>query len=316
MAGLSFLEEGLSLLHKVYTSITMAGDIVLAGNHISSSGAINLLPSGDTDDYFTFATASNIPTIYGTGAYVRIGDAAAANRITANEDDLFVSGELEVDGVSFLEGSVCLGMNSDLAFQIGDVPTFRATDADANAIGLALQLPAASGNYVSVFEIANYVAIRNGDTGLFDGVSQPLVTTIEKSGKYASSSTGTAAGLGATLVETGKFTNSVIGDILRITAGTNCTAGWYYITTVTDADTVVLDRNGFSGATTNCTYLAYHSFTGLSASGLLTRITDGAPDDNSVEIDRDGWVILDVSQANGRLYWRANNAWHYVDATA
>ena len=112
------------------------------------------------------------------------------------------------------------------------------------------------------------------------------------------------------------FTNSLVGDIVRVTAGTNATAGWYWITAVTDADNVDLDRNWCTGAVTGGTFVAYHSFTMLSAEGICTRITDGAPNDSSVEVDRDGWILLDVGQANGRLYWRANNAWHYVDATA
>lgn len=94
-------------------------------------------------------------------------------------------------------------------------------------------------------------------------------------------------------------------------------AGWYWITSVDSANQVTLDRNWTSGdVPNNGTAVIYHSFTMLSAQGLMTRITDGAPSDASTEIDRDGWLILDTSQANGRLYWRANNAWHYVDATA
>jgi hypothetical protein len=59
------------------------------------SGAITLKPSGDLDDYFTFATISDIPTIYGTGAYLRIGDAYTTTCGLNAEDDLFVTGDFE-----------------------------------------------------------------------------------------------------------------------------------------------------------------------------------------------------------------------------
>jgi hypothetical protein len=65
---------------------------------LSSAGTYALKLSGDTDDYFTFAIESNVPTIYGTGAYLRVGDAAATSHSLASEDDLMVSGKLEVDG--------------------------------------------------------------------------------------------------------------------------------------------------------------------------------------------------------------------------
>lgn len=67
-------------------------------NGFSSAASMVMKPSGDTDDYFTFATASNVPTIYGTGAYSRFGDAATTSHSLASEDDLMVTGKLEVDG--------------------------------------------------------------------------------------------------------------------------------------------------------------------------------------------------------------------------
>lgn len=78
------------------------------GTDIRNAGSITLKPSGDTDDYFTFAVASNIPTIYGTGAYLRIGDAATTSHSLASEDDLMVTGKLEVNGV-FYPNAITLG---------------------------------------------------------------------------------------------------------------------------------------------------------------------------------------------------------------
>jgi len=39
---------------------------------ISGAGAIRIAPSGDEDDYFTFATTSGVPTITATGSYLKV----------------------------------------------------------------------------------------------------------------------------------------------------------------------------------------------------------------------------------------------------
>lgn len=97
---------------KFYSSgvATFGGTVSLAsGGIIDSSGSILLKPSGDNDDFFTLATVSNVPTIYGTGAYLRIGDANTTSHSLNSEDDLMVSGELEVDGAAFLDAAVTVG---------------------------------------------------------------------------------------------------------------------------------------------------------------------------------------------------------------
>uniref|UniRef100_A0A6M3IGA3 Uncharacterized protein n=1 Tax=viral metagenome TaxID=1070528 RepID=A0A6M3IGA3_9ZZZZ len=191
--------------------------------------------------------------------------------------------------------------------------------ADANALCPHLELPTGAGNNVTVLPIGD-ASLFNLDLGLFDGITQPTIAMIEKNEKYAAVSNATSTGADVAVLTTataGTFTNAAVGDIVRVTAGTNATVGWYWITTVTDQYNITLDRNWCTvGAVTGGTIVVYHDFTMLSADGICTRITDGAPDDSSVEIDRAGWLILDVGQANGRLYWRTGAAWHYVDATA
>ena len=76
-------------------NVTVTGDIAVNGGDITSSAALNIKPTGDTDDYLTLSTVSHIPTIYGTGAYTRIGDASATAKSLDSEDDLLVTGELE-----------------------------------------------------------------------------------------------------------------------------------------------------------------------------------------------------------------------------
>lgn len=260
-----------------------------------------------------------------SGDYFQIGTVGTNTSHSLNsENDLFVVGEVEVDGRLFADEVISVKNEwiyfraDDRGIRYGDnydVTTIYET-ADANALTFINWMDmSADANNVPVFVWGDQT-INNLDLGLFDSVTQPMFASIEKDAKYTSSSSMTAAGAGATMTETGKFASSVVGDVVRVTGGTNATAGWYWITTVTDNDNVDVDRNWCTGAVTDGVMLAYHDFTMLSADGVCTRITDGAPDDNSVEIDRDGWLILDVGQANGRLYWRANNAWHHVNATA
>ena len=292
---------------------------------IASNRAIVLRPSGDLDDYFTFSTLTDVPTIFGTGAYTRFGDAYFTNHTLASEDDVMVSGKLEVssttyfDSTMYIGGSVYYGVNtlylSDVATGTKSAIKFDTTDTDS--LHLEIRLPTGTGNYIPLLLIED-IGLGGSNWILFDGITQPLVTIIEKNGRLLSASDGVADAGAATAIlkHVGGFTAAVVGDIVRITAGTLCTAGWYWITTVTSADQVTLDRNYTSGNTTNVTFVTYHNFPMLGADGVCLKCFDGAPGDANVEIDRDGWLELDVSQANGRLYWRANNAWHYVDATA
>lgn len=62
-----------------------------------------------------------------------------------------------------------------------------------------------------------------------------------------------------------------------------------------------------TGAVSGGTIVVDHSFTMLSSQGICTRITDGAPTDSSVDIDRDGWIIDNVG--NNQLYHRSQSVW-------
>jgi len=79
------------------------------GGGFDSAGSITFKPSGDTDDYITLSTLTNVPTFYGTGAYTRFGDAAFTSHTLASEDDVMVSGKLEVDGPLYADGDITAG---------------------------------------------------------------------------------------------------------------------------------------------------------------------------------------------------------------
>ncbi len=281
---------------------------------------VQLKPNTDLDDFFTFATVSNIPTIYGTGAYLRVGDANSTSHSFSSEDDLVVSGKAEFNSNVYFD-STSVYMNSNYgdygtlwyggaSFSIG----YSAADSDAR--GLVIGETAGAGTYTTIVQLTTSWSLN---AGLFDSVTQPGIACLDKSNKYASDTAYYSDAGAATPImkKANEFGSSLVGDTVRITSGTNTVAGWYWITSVDSVNQVTLDRNWCTGnVPNNGNGVIYHSFTMLSAEGICTRITDGAPSDSSVEINKDGWLILDVSQANGRLYWRANNGWHYVDATA
>lgn len=50
---------------------------------------------GDSDDYWKLLATSNIPTIYGVGAYMRFGDAFTTQNALNHEDDVLFTGETE-----------------------------------------------------------------------------------------------------------------------------------------------------------------------------------------------------------------------------
>lgn len=326
------------------SNVTASGDLAF---YINKGGASQMVlwADGSTGDTAILAASGQSVDIYiggskvfdltndGTkstilglsGDYWRIGDAFTTNHTLNSEDDLMVTGELEVDGNVFFDNTLAvLGAintvdNQGVNFGTGLIARVTWSTSDANANMFATQLPDGGGTDVPVHLYGTATtAPRGTDFQTFDGVTQPVIVMVEKNGLYQTSTSGTQDGSDTDeLTETGAFASSVVGDVIELISGTNITAGWYWITDVTNNDNVNLDRAFVTGgAASDIVYVVYHDFTMLSADGICTRITDGAPSDASVEIDRDGWLILDVGQANGRLYWRANNAWHHVDATA
>ena len=84
-----------------------AGDNFIIRNSVATA-EILLQPNNDTTDYFTFAVVSDVPTIYATGSYLRIGDVKATQHSLDAEDDLMVSGDFEVSGLSFFDALVTI----------------------------------------------------------------------------------------------------------------------------------------------------------------------------------------------------------------
>jgi hypothetical protein len=91
--------------------------------------------------YIKFASTGSVPTLFGVGAYLRIGDAGTTSHTLASEDDLMVSGQLEVDGTVSFDGTV--NMYGQQIMQTGSIlrplntdNTYFRIQARDNDVGL------------------------------------------------------------------------------------------------------------------------------------------------------------------------------------
>ena len=96
------------------TGVTCANlGTVSAATSITST----ILSDGTID--ITTGNISDIGILYGASTYMRIGDADTTNHSLDAEDDLMVTGELEVKGVSFFDGELSDGTVSATVTELG-----------------------------------------------------------------------------------------------------------------------------------------------------------------------------------------------------
>jgi len=194
--------------------------LTVSGNNLTLKGAgssdeIVLQPDNDTDDYLTFAAVSNVPVIYGTGAYVSIGDAATTSQSLDAEDDLLVTGDAEVDGVFYVDGSGDSDFGANVTVDTGNKVILDDDDTEDSYL-----LHDTTNNWVEVwcdnaevmhFEADGDVAIAKDKKYILDSddTSDSYIT-------FASASTRMEfyvdANLSAYLDETGKLYLDLTGD--------------------------------------------------------------------------------------------------------
>lgn len=291
-----------------------------------SSAAFRIKTNGDLDDYFDFSVTANRPLFRAIGSYLVLGADGTPGSATA-DGDVFIKQALEVDGI--LYGHYGVESLRDVSIKADEYGVmFGASGSDAKILYTLSDVNAGCLHITAGrvgADVNNVPILVNGrdwmgsDLGLFDGLTQPSFVSLEKVGKLHSATDGIADAGGPTAIlkHVGGFAAAVVGDLVRITAGTNCTIGFYWITTVTSADQVTLDRNYATNDSINVTFVTYHDFSFMSAEGVKTRVTDGAPGAGTYELKMPGRLSLDVGVANGRLYWSiGNDVFHYVDATA
>ena len=114
---------------------------------------IDELRAGDSAAiYVRGLTVASIPTLYGVGAYLRIGDAAATSHALASEDDLMVTGKLEVGGVSFFDAILTIADTRAINTGVvnDDYFTMGAVDNDTNTITEILRFVGAAAPHLTV----------------------------------------------------------------------------------------------------------------------------------------------------------------------
>lgn len=97
-------------------SFTMLTFRVDDRNAIIYSGFSFEIKQATIDQFLRFTTSNSVATLFGIGAYLRIGDAATTSHSLNVEDDLMVSGRLEVDGTLFIDGEVQIEGNPGIDF--------------------------------------------------------------------------------------------------------------------------------------------------------------------------------------------------------
>ena len=124
-------------------------------------------------------------TILGiAGDYIRIGDAGTTAHSLASEDDLMVTGKLEVKAQSYFELTMALKEHNSLlqlntsASGAAGIVGFVLEHADTNARDVRLMLPDDSGNYVPCFTIGTQ-GIWNVDLGFFNAVTNTQFNIVD-----------------------------------------------------------------------------------------------------------------------------------------
>ncbi len=132
-------------------------------------------------------------TILGpTGDYIRIGDAGVTANSLNSEDDLMVTGKLEVKSNLFFESFLSGGASGiitvmdDKEILLGsgfDVRlVYEATDANAKICLITIDESDDSGNNVPVLAFGEETNVHGADLGLFDAIVEPIIAAIDLAG--------------------------------------------------------------------------------------------------------------------------------------
>jgi hypothetical protein len=141
---------------KIYADagMTSAGSVLSATDSANSLGSSSAAWLNLYTDYVKTVSATNL-TILPTSAYTVIGDAGTAGSVSAN-DDLFVSGALETDGVLYADGGVSataanLALNPASGYGLTGSVTRSAATGNEAAYDLGATInKATSGDYTGL----------------------------------------------------------------------------------------------------------------------------------------------------------------------
>lgn len=161
----------------------------MLGSSIQMAGGDQLMTAG-----MTVTNDGTKTTFLGkSGDYNRVGDAGTTGHSLASEDDLMITGKLEVDGVAYFNGAVLfpgatptITVNSDKRLIFGTSggdageAIFVMEAADANAQHIMLSISPGTANRVPVFTVGRLT--YNVDLGAggvdLSGIIEPTIAAV------------------------------------------------------------------------------------------------------------------------------------------
>ncbi len=127
-----------------------------------------------------FANDGTKTTILGiAGDYIRIGDAGTTAHSLNSEDDLMVTGELEVKGTVFFDDPLYLIPSKQIVLDSGggQYPRLFGHNYDVDAKMLMVTFDSGGVTYVPVMAVGDTTS-RVADLGFYDGITEPAISAI------------------------------------------------------------------------------------------------------------------------------------------
>ena len=114
----------------------------------------------------------NVGIIYGNSTYLRIGDAGTTNHSLASEDDLMVTGKLEVKGNTYLDGNIQIIDDVEMFFGTGYDCSIKWSTAGEDHLFIGIKTGGASNSGNIIIGDHDY---HNSDYGVSDHGNPYLV---------------------------------------------------------------------------------------------------------------------------------------------
>jgi hypothetical protein len=140
---------------------------------IASDTTLTFSPSGQAATLTMTSDGTVTSLIPATGDYLRIGDAASTSRSLDANDDMMVTGDFEVDGATYCDGSINVSGTATFNAQLAVAANGYISTANTDDVDLPIQ---ARDNGLLKVQIANfvggvdpYVLLGRDDTGVGSG---------------------------------------------------------------------------------------------------------------------------------------------------
>lgn len=193
--------------------------LILTPNTIENSSTINLKPSGDDDDYFTFATTSHVPII-GTAGGANLKITADGGTIDFDNEDLTTIGTVGIGiaaqsnerlnilmGASDTRGIHVDGSTNDLDYSGVAVTGINSFSRDISGTSSAI------GTFQTHRFNTAWSATVTDKVGDYDGINlDNMLALLTMSGTFATTNNGPGGTTKTYTANAGKFTNQYIGD--------------------------------------------------------------------------------------------------------